>query len=201
MDKKSNTWKKIDELVNNGDPKMSDESMLRYLGLDSNLLKDLESESLESVKESVKVKVNFVNTSKNIDPTHTHIDDSGMDLRADLEQPITIEKGNIEIIGTGLSFELPEGYEIQVRPRSGLAAKNGVTVLNTPGTVDRGYTGEIKVILINLGKTNFVVNSGDRIAQAVISPVVSGRWCILKNKNKLNKTSRGDGGFGSTGIK
>ena len=90
--------------------------------------------------------------------------------------------------------------EIQVRPRSGLAAKNGITVLNTPGTVDRGYSGEIKVILINLGKDTFIVNHGDRIAQAVISPVISGRWCTLTKKNKLSNTKRSDGGFGSTGI-
>ena len=82
-----------------------------------------------------------------------------------------------------------------------MAAKNGITVLNTPGTVDRGYSGEIKVILINLGKKDFTVNNGDRIAQAVVAPVVSGRWCVLQNKNKLSKTSRGDKGFGSTGIK
>tara|TARA_R100001163_G_C5031954_1_gene171943 strand:- start:253 stop:858 length:606 start_codon:yes stop_codon:yes gene_type:complete len=201
MDKKSNTWKKIDELVNNGDPNMSDESMLRFLGLDSSLLKELENQSLESARESVKVKVNFVNTSNNEDPKHAHIDDSGMDLRADLEESLVIPKGEISIVNTGLYFELPENYEIQVRPRSGLAAKNGITVLNTPGTVDRGYSGEIKVILINLGKKDFTVNNGDRIAQAVVAPVVSGRWCVLQNKNKLSKTSRGDKGFGSTGIK
>ena len=90
--------------------------------------------------------------------------------------------------------------EIQVRPRSGLAAKNGITVLNTPGTVDRGYTGEIKVILVNLGKEDFKISHGDRIAQAVVSPVISGRWCRLNKKNKLNETNRSDGGFGSTGI-
>ena len=201
MDKKSNTWKKIDELVNNGDPNMSDESMLRFLGLDSSLLKELENQSLESARESVKVKVNFVNTSNNEDPKHAHIDDSGMDLRADLEESLVIPKGEISIVNTGLYFELPENYEIQVRPRSGLAAKNGITVLNTPGTVDRGYSGEIKVILINLGKKDFTVNNGDRIAQAVVAPVVSGRWCVLQNKNKLSKTSRGDKGFCSTGIK
>jgi dUTP pyrophosphatase len=201
MDKKSTTWKKIDELINNGDPNMTDESMLRFLGLDSSLIKDLEKQSMETARESVKVKVNFVNTSKNLDPTHAHIDDSGMDLRADLETPVTIPTGEVGIVNTGLYFELPENYEIQVRPRSGLAAKNGVTVLNTPGTVDRGYNGEIKVILINLGKKDFTVTNGDRIAQAVVAPVVSGRWCTLQNKNKLSKTDRGDKGFGSTGIK
>ena len=201
MDKKSKTWKKIDELVDSGDSEMSNASMLRYLGLDSNLLKELEAQSLENVKESVKVTVNFVNSSDNPDPSHAHIDDSGMDLRANLEGSITIKRGEIGIINTGLSFELPENYEMQIRPRSGLAAKNGITVLNTPGTVDRGYTGEIKVILINLGKKDFIVSHGDRVAQAIIAPVLSGRWCILENKNKLTKTKRGDSGFGSTGIK
>ena len=172
MDKKSKTWKKIDELVDSGDSDMSSESMLRFLGLDSNLLKELESQSMENVKESVN-----------------------------LEDSVTIKRGDVGIINTGLSFELPENYEMQIRPRSGLAAKNGITVLNTPGTVDRGYTGEIKVILINLGKKDFMVSNGDRVAQAVIAPVLSGRWCILENKNKLTKTKRGESGFGSTGIK
>lgn len=201
MDKKSKTWKKIDELVDSGDSDMSSESMLRFLGLDSNLLKELESQSMENVKESVRVTVNFVNSSDNPDPFHAHLDDSGMDLRANLEDSVTIKRGDVGIINTGLSFELPENYEMQIRPRSGLAAKNGITVLNTPGTVDRGYTGEIKVILINLGKKDFMVSNGDRVAQAVIAPVLSGRWCILENKNKLTKTKRGESGFGSTGIK
>ena len=101
---------------------------------------------------------------------------------------------------TGIHFELPESMEIQVRPRSGLAIKNGITVLNTPGTVDRGYSGEIKVILINLSKESFRINHGDRIAQAVISPVISGRWSKLIKVDSLNDSDRGDGGFGSTGI-
>ena len=201
MDKKSKTWKKIDELVDKGDPNMSDASMLRFLGLDSNLLKDLESQSLDNARESVKVKINFINASSNPDPVHEHIDDSGMDLRADIKNTITILPGDIQIIDTGLSFEIPENYELQVRPRSGLAAKKGITVLNTPGTIDRGYTGEIKVILINLGKEDFIINHGDRIAQIIIAPVLSGRWCVLENKNKLNKTKRGSSGFGSTGVK
>ena len=91
--------------------------------------------------------------------------------------------------------------EIQVRPRSGLAAKHGITVLNTPGTVDRGYTGEIKIILINLGDKDFLIKHGDRVAQAVVSPVISGRWANLIKLSTLSTSDRGDGGFGSTGIK
>ena len=124
-----------------------------------------------------------------------------MDLRANLTSSIEISPWERAMVPTGLHFELPESYEIQVRPRSGLAAKNGITVLNTPGTVDRGYSGEIIVILVNLSNQPFKINNGDRIAQAVISPVISGRWCKLTKKNTLTNTNRGDGGFGSTGIK
>ena len=200
MDKNSNTWKEIMSLVKNSPTTKDEGAMLRSLGLDDDMLKKIESEQLDSAKEQVKIRVNFVNTSTNEDPKHKYIDDSGMDLRADLEESISIEPGEIKLVPTGIHFELPESMEIQVRPRSGLAAKNGITVLNTPGTVDRGYIGEIKVILINLGKTKFNISHGDRIAQAVICPVITGRWSILTKKYKLDKTQRGDGGFGSTGI-
>ena len=102
------------------------------------------------------------------------------------------------MIPTGLFFEIPEGYEIQIRPRSGLAAKNGVTVLNTPGTIDSDYRGEIKIILINLGDEDFVINSGDRIAQMIVAPVTQADFSIVEN---LSETERGTGGFGSTGVK
>jgi dUTP pyrophosphatase len=101
------------------------------------------------------------------------------------------------MIPTGLSFAIPEGYEIQVRPRSGLAAKNGVTVLNTPGTIDSDYRGEVKVILINHGKDAFTVNNGDRIAQLIVAPVTQG---IFEKTDELDSTERGEGGFGSTGV-
>ncbi len=100
------------------------------------------------------------------------------------------------MIPTGLYFEIPEGYEIQVRPRSGLAAKNGVTVLNTPGTIDSDYRGEMKIILINLGTEDFSVNNGDRIAQIIVAPVIQGNFVPAVD---LNETERGSGGFGSTG--
>ena len=200
MDKNSKTWKEIISLNKNSPSKDDEGSMLRSLGLDDKMLKQIEEEQIDAAKEQVKIRVNFVNTSTNEDPKHKYIDDSGMDLRADLEESVCIESGEIKLIPTGLHFELPESMEIQVRPRSGLAAKNGVTVLNTPGTVDRGYIGEIKVILINLGKSKFNINHGDRIAQAVICPVITARWSILTKKHRLDKTQRGDGGFGSTGI-
>ena len=100
------------------------------------------------------------------------------------------------MVPTGLFFEIPEGYEVQVRPRSGLAAKSGITVLNTPGTIDSDYRGEIKVILINLGTSDFTVNSGDRIAQMIIAPVIQASFEIT---DSLSQTERGEGGFGSTG--
>jgi len=187
-------------LAKNSPSKMDEKAMLRNLGIDEEMLKQIEDEQVNSAKEHVKIRVNFVNTSTNEDPKHKYMDDSGMDLRADLEESIYLEPGEIKLVPTGLHFELPESMEIQVRPRSGLAAKNGITVLNTPGTVDRGYIGEIKIILINLGKSKFTINHGDRIAQAVICPVITGRWSILTKKHKLDKTHRGDGGFGSTGV-
>ena len=123
---------------------------------------------------------------------------AGADVCALSEHPVTIESGCTEIIHTGLSFEIPQGYEIQVRPRSGLAAKNSVTVLNTPGTIDSDYRGELMVILINLGKNPFVVNSGDRIAQIIVAPVTRGSFTA---SDALGETARGTGGFGSTGVR
>lgn len=122
---------------------------------------------------------------------------AGADLYAFLNSPVTILPGKSAMIPTGLFFEIPEGYEIQVRPRSGLAAKNGVTVLNTPGTIDSDYRGEICIILINLGEKDFTVNNGDRIAQMVIAPVIQADFSIV---NELSQTERGAGGFGSTGV-
>jgi dUTP pyrophosphatase len=121
---------------------------------------------------------------------------SGMDLVAYIKNKITINPGKTAIIPTGIAVAIPKNYEIQIRPRSGLAAKKGITVLNTPGTIDADYRGEIKIILINLSKKSFVVKSGDRIAQMILCPVAKGR---LKEVKNLPKTVRGKGGFGSTG--
>ena len=119
-----------------------------------------------------------------------------MDLVAYIKNKITINPGKTVIIPTGIAVAIPKNYEIQIRPRSGLAAKKGITVLNTPGTIDADYRGEIKIILINLSKKSFVVKSGDRIAQMILCPVAKGR---LKEVKNLPKTVRGKGGFGSTG--
>ena len=123
---------------------------------------------------------------------------SGMDLAANINSIINIEPGNIAIIPTGLALSIPKGFEVQIRPRSGLAAKQKISVLNTPGTIDADYRGEIKVILINLGQESFKVEKGLRIAQMVVCPVVQAQ---LKEVDNLNETERGKGGFGSTGTK
>ncbi len=122
---------------------------------------------------------------------------AGADICALLEKPLVIESGKSAMVPTGLFFEIPQGYEVQIRPRSGLAAKNGVTVLNTPGTIDSDYRGEINVILINLGDKPFTVNSGDRIAQMLVAPVIQADFSIVSS---LEETERGAGGFGSTGV-
>ena len=120
---------------------------------------------------------------------------SGMDLMANVEQTVKIMPGEKKIISTGIMVAIPEQYEIQIRPRSGLAAKNGISVLNTPGTIDSDYRGEIKVILINLGKDIFQINKNDRIAQMIVCPIIK---VELKEVESLPETARGEGGFGST---
>lgn len=130
-------------------------------------------------------------------PTYATEQSAGMDLSAALEEAIELGPGERALIPTGLSIALPAGYEAQIRPRSGLAIKNGVTVLNTPGTVDADYRGEIKVVLINHGQEEFTVERGMRIAQMVISRHVNVKWEVVK---ELSETERGEGGFGSTGT-
>tara|TARA_R110000868_G_scaffold378658_3_gene644158 strand:- start:11935 stop:12381 length:447 start_codon:yes stop_codon:yes gene_type:complete len=122
---------------------------------------------------------------------------AGMDIRAALESPVTLKPGERRLIPTGLQMALPSGYEAQIRPRSGLAIRNGITMLNSPGTIDSDYRGEVKVIAINHGQEDFIVNHGDRIAQMVIAPVVQLK---IEEVSNLDKTERGEGGFGSTGI-
>ena len=137
--------------------------------------------------------------SKNINlPKYETDGSSGMDLAANIEKQIIIEPGKTSIIPTGISVSLPQNVEIQIRPRSGLAAKNQISVINTPGTIDADYRGEIKVILINLGSKAFIVEKGARIAQMVLCPVIKAK---LKEVDNLEQTIRGSGGFGSTGSK
>ena len=123
---------------------------------------------------------------------------SGMDLSANINSNIEIEPGDSTIIPTGISVSIPKNFEIQIRPRSGLAAKNQISVLNTPGTIDADYRGEIKVILINLGKKKFVLEKGSRIAQMVLCPIAKAK---IREVENLEETDRGTGGFGSTGTK
>ena len=144
-----------------------------------------------------KVSIKFLAQEGAIIPEYKTSGAAGADVCAFLSEPVVIKSGEFAMIPTGLYFAIPEGYEIQVRPRSGLAAKNGVTVLNTPGTIDSDYRGEVKVILINHGKDAFTVNNGDRIAQLIVAPVTQG---IFEKTDELDSTERGEGGFGSTGV-
>ena len=140
----------------------------------------------------------IVNKSSNATPAYATSQSAGMDLRANLESPITLNPMERAMIPTGLYIELPVGYEAQVRPRSGLAAKHGITVLNTPGTIDADYRGEIKVILVNLSSEPFEIQHGERIAQMVIAKHETVQW---EEVEVLSDTERGAGGFGSSGVK
>ena len=144
------------------------------------------------------MKINIINTSQHALPNYETIASAGMDLRANLSEPIVLEPLQRALIPTGLFIELPIGYEAQVRPRSGFALKKGITCLNSPGTVDADYRGEIGVILANLSNETFVVENGERIAQMVIAKHERAEWVEVE---VLSETERGAGGFGSTGVK
>lgn len=144
------------------------------------------------------LSIRVINKSNNPLPEYQTDQSAGMDLLADLDKKVEIKPMSRLLIGTGLHIELPPGYEAQIRPRSGLALKHGITVLNTPGTVDADYRGEIKVLLINLSDTTFVVEQGDRIAQMIINKVEQISWSLT---DSLQETERGSGGYGHTGIK
>ena len=143
------------------------------------------------------MKVKIINKSKNDLPSYATSQSAGLDLRANLEDDIQIKPGERHLITTGIFISLPEGYEAQIRPRSGLALKNGITVLNSPGTIDADYRGEIGVILVNLSSQDFTINDGDRIAQMVIAKHETAIWEEVEN---LDETERGEGGFGSSGV-
>jgi dUTP pyrophosphatase len=143
-----------------------------------------------------KIIVRIVNRSLNPLPSYATAGSSGMDIRAQLDESLILEPLQRAAVPTGLFIELPEGFEAQIRPRSGLALKNGITCLNTPGTIDSDYRGEIKVILINLSGERQVVHHGERIAQMVVQSVLSVKWEVAF---EINESSRGDGGFGHTG--
>jgi dUTP pyrophosphatase len=142
------------------------------------------------------MEVKIINRSHHVLPAYETSASAGMDLRANLDTPILLQPSDTAIVPTGLYMELPVGFEAQIRPRSGLAAKNGITVLNSPGTIDADYRGEIKVILINHGKQAFTINDGERIAQMVVAKHERVVW---NTTEQLEESERGVGGFGSTG--
>lgn len=142
------------------------------------------------------MRVRIVNKSNNPLPDRSTSESAGMDLRANLDEPVVLKPLERKLVPTGLFIELPSGFEAQIRPRSGLALKKGITVLNTPGTIDADYRGEIKVILVNLSQENFVVENGERICQMVIASHEKVEWDLV---GELNETLRGTGGFGHTG--
>jgi dUTP pyrophosphatase len=144
------------------------------------------------------MQIKIINKSNHELPNYETIASAGMDLRANISEPITLKSLERTIVKTGLFIELPIGFEAQVRPRSGLAAKKGITVLNSPGTVDADYRGEIGVILVNLSTEDFVIENGERIAQLIIAKHERAEWLEV---TELSETSRGAGGFGSTGVK
>ena len=144
------------------------------------------------------IKIKVVNRGHQPLPAYATAQSAGMDLRANLDEPVTLQPLERRLIPTGLHIALPEGYEAQVRPRSGLALKHGLTVLNTPGTIDADYRGEIGVVLVNLSQQPFTVNDGERIAQMVIARHEQGDFVIV---DELDETERGAGGYGHTGVK
>ena len=141
--------------------------------------------------------IKVINKSKHDLPKYQTVLSAGMDLYANIDEPITLKPLERTLVKTGLFISLPKGYEAQIRPRSGLAFKNGITVLNTPGTIDADYRGEIGVILVNLSSQDFTINDGDRIAQMVIAKHETAIWEEVEN---LDETNRGEGGFGSSGV-
>jgi dUTP pyrophosphatase len=182
-------FKGIEEDADNYDAK----NIALELGLD---LDHLEAQ-LE--KHNPKMNLNYSSSNKDsVDPEYAYSTDSGFDLYSTEE--IHIDGLSRELIPTGLHFDIPDGYEIQVRSKSGLALKQGLMVLNSPGTVDQGYTGEVKVIMFNTTNEKIKINKGQKIAQAVVCPVVSGKWIRLVKVNNIEDKDRSEKGFGSTGI-
>ncbi len=144
-----------------------------------------------------KITVKCVINDGAVLPSYQTVGSAGADVCALIDSPICLKPGMREMVPTGLHFEIPLGFEIQMRPRSGLAAKHGISCVNSPGTIDSDYRGEVKVILINLGQEDFIINNGDRIGQVVLAPVYQADFLIV---DELSDTERGSGGFGSTGV-
>lgn len=157
---------------------------------------------LERIQEgnyNTLIPTYFTNESNNEDPSYAKEGDSGFDLRAFIKEPVTLQPLERQLIPTGLKFQLPPNTELQVRPRSGMAFKHGISVLNTPGTVDEGYRGDVGIIAINLSNESYTIQPGERIAQGVVMNVLGSNLSELIKKKELNETERGSSGFGSTG--
>jgi len=166
------------------------------------VLKNLGGENISDntfTTDNLNIVTKFTNNSNNPDPEYAKVGDSGFDLRAFLDSPLTLNPLERTLIPTGLKFELSPNTELQVRPRSGMALKYGISVLNTPGTVDEGYRGEVGIIVVNLSNDSYTIKPGDRIAQGVITNVIGQNISTLLKTKNLNETERGSGGFGSTG--
>ena len=173
------------------------QAMLESMGIDvDDLQKQFDSESQSIV--DTKVPLRFINDSENKNPEYAYQSDSGFDLKS--SEDIWIHPNSRKLISTGMRFDIPEGYEIQVRSKSGLALNQGLMVLNSPGTVDSGYQGEIKVIMFNTTNQKVKIVKGQKVAQAVLCPVVSGKWVDLIRVNNINDKDRNSNGFGSTGL-
>lgn len=175
----------------------SPETILESLGID---LEKMDEYYQETVQQDInrKILVEYVNGSENKEPSYAYESDSGFDLRS--TEDLWVQANSRLLVPTGLRFDIPENYEIQVRSKSGLALNQGLMVLNSPGTVDCGYQGEIKVIIFNTTNERIKIEKGQKIAQAVISPVLSGKWVNLVKVEDLKEKDRNDKGFGSTGL-
>jgi dUTP pyrophosphatase len=188
--------KSLQENVNDIDTS-NPEAMLESMGIN---MEEMEKHFLEMNNhiEFEKIPLQYVNESENKNPEYAYESDSGFDLRS--TEDIWIQANDRKLISTGLRFDIPEGYEIQVRSKSGLALKQGLMVLNSPGTVDNGYQGEVKVIMFNTTNERIKIEKGQKIAQAVLCPVMCGMWVNLVKVEEIGEKDRNDKGFGSTGL-
>ena len=184
---------KLQDYINNHEGEIDYDQVFKEFGLD---MKEIEKEMMQT---STKLELGYVKLHPDaIEPFYNYEGDSGFDLYSIVD--VEIPAFGRELIPTGLSFDIKDGYEIQVRSKSGLALKQGLMVLNSPGTVDSGYNGEVKVILMNMNNHSVQVNKGMKVAQAVLTSVVNGKWVQLNKLNEINDKDRGTNGFGSTGI-
>ena len=194
FDKVKEINKLMSELKNLRKGEMSEDKLYESLGINKS---EFESKFMEMMKHKTELKFTKI-TEDAVSPKYNYESDSGFDLHS--TEDILVEPLGRVLVPTGLKFDIPIGYEMQVRPKSGLALKEGLTVLNTPGTVDQGYDGEVKVIIYNTNGRSYQIKKGQKIAQAVLCPVLAGRMISVIKVVELNTKERGDNGFGSTGI-